>query len=399
MTAELEAARKAGVEASYAAMLVERGVITPDPTGSFTAGDVRRIRLVSSLEQAGLPLDDMAVAIRDGTLSFAFMDHPVFDRFAGLADVTYRELSDERAIPLDVLMVVREALGFAQPSADDRVREDELRIIPAVQLQVERGVRPAAIERWLRVYGESARRMAETEADWWRSEIEQPLIEAGVGDGEVLSVAATWGAQFAPLLDDATLAIVHGHEEHAWLDNIINNVEKALEAAGLRSKLARPPAVCFLDITGYTRLTEERGNSAAADLAARLSQMVQRTAREHGGKPVKWLGDGVMLLFREPRGGIAAALQLVEGVVAAGLPPAHVGLHAGPVVFQQGDYFGRTVNVAARIADYARPGEVLVTDDMVSAAPDMPGVVFHEIGAVELKGVSGTIRLHAAASS
>ena len=69
-----------------------------------------------------------------------------------------------------------------------------------------------------------------------------------------------------------------------------------------------------------------------------------------------------------PGPAVLAALQMVQGVAGAGLPAAHVGLHAGPVLFQEGDYYGRTVNVAARIADYARPGEVLVTQEVVDAS-------------------------------
>ena len=106
------------------------------------------------------------------------------------------------------------------------------------------------IERWLRVYGESARRMAETEADWWRSEIEQPMVAAGLGEGVVLDAAAEWGAVQAPLVEQAFLAMYHAQEEHAWLDNIVVNVEKALDRAGLRARPDRPPAVCFLDLTG-----------------------------------------------------------------------------------------------------------------------------------------------------
>jgi class 3 adenylate cyclase len=89
---------------------------------------------------------------------------------------------------------------------------------------------------------------------------------------------------------------------------------------------------------------------------------------------------------------------MVDGVVATGLPPAHVGLHAGPVVIQQGDYYGQTVNVAARIADYARPGEVLVSRAVVEAASP-PGVAFDDIGNVELKGVAGVVQLAAARRS
>ena len=78
-----------------------------------------------------------------------------------------------------------------------------------------------------------------------------------------------------------------------------------------------------------------------------------------------------------------------------GLPPAHVGIHAGPVVFQEGDYFGQTVNMASRIAADARHGEVLVSQEVVDASGGTD-VIFTEIGPVELKGVSGAMRLHAA---
>jgi adenylate cyclase len=154
--------------------------------------------------------------------------------------------------------------------------------------------------------------------------------------------------------------------------------------------------MCFLDISGYTRLTEERGDEAAAELAGRLSRLVQQTAERHRGKVVRWLGDGVLIYFREPGQGVLAALQMMEEVTDAGLPPAHVGLHAGPVVFQGGDYFGRTVNIAARIADYARPGELLVSQEVIDAS-DLPEVVLTAIGPVELKGMSQPLRLHAAA--
>ena len=90
-----------------------------------------------------------------------------------------------------------------------------------------------------------------------------------------------------------------------------------------------------------------------------------------------------------------AKTALLTVLRSVGLPPAHVGLHAGPVLFQEGDYFGRTVNIASRIAEYARPGEVLVTQEVVEEARDA-GCRFTDIGPVELKGVEGPLRLHAA---
>lgn len=390
-----EVALRAGVPPDYVNRLVELGILTPGTGEGFSSGDVLTARWVLSLERTGIPLEGMAAAVRDGTLSFAYMDAAAFDRFPSLSDTTFQELSERTSVPMDLLKVVREAVGFAEPRPGDHVREDELSIVAAIELQLSKGFRPAVIERWLRVGAESLRRIAETETDFWMTEVERPLLEAGMSEAEMLQTQAELGSEMAPLIEQVLLAIYHGQQEHAWRQGLTEGVEGALERAGLYRRPVRPPAICFLDITGYTRLTEERGDEAAADLAAKLAGLVRRSSQRHGGRPVKWLGDGVMFYFGEPGGAVLSALEMVEGVASHGLPPAHVGLHSGPVVFQDGDYFGRTVNVAARIADYARPGEVVVTEDVVEAADGEP-VSFEEIGPVELKGVSGALRLHTA---
>jgi adenylate cyclase len=102
-----------------------------------------------------------------------------------------------------------------------------------------------------------------------------------------------------------------------------------------------------------------------------------------------------MVFFREPTAAVLFALEMREHIPATELPPAHVGIDAGPVIFQDGDYFGRTVNMAARIAAYARAGQVLVSDDVLKVTTDS-NVEFVDIGSVELKGVSRPVRLHEA---
>ena len=390
-----EVARRAGVDPEHVDQLVELGILRPGAGDTFSPGDARRARWIESLERAGVPLDGIAAAVRAGALSFSFLDVAAFDRFPGLSSTTFRELSERTGLPLELLKVVREAVGFAEPRPEDQVREDELSVAQAIELQLSKGFRPAVIERWLRVCGDSLRRIAETETDWYRTEVVGPLLEAGMTEVEMLEAQADLGSRIAPLAEQATLAIYHGQQEHAWSKAFVEYVEDALEKAGLHSRLRRPPAVSFLDLTGYTRLTEERGDEAAADLATRLGTLVRRSSQEHGGQPVKWLGDGVMFFFHDPADGVQAALDMVEEVARHALPPARVGIHAGPVVFQEGDYFGRTVNIAARIAEYARPGEVLVSQEVVDAADGAP-VTFTDIGPVELKGVAGTLRLHSA---
>ena len=389
-----EVAQRAGVDPDYVQRLVELGILT-DTGDGFSSGDVLAARWVHSLERSGIPVEGMGAAVRNGSLSFSFMDVAAFDRFPGVSTITFRELSAKTGIPMDLLKTVREAIGFAEPGPEDLVREDELSVVPAIELQLSKGFRPAIIERWLRLDASSLRRIAETETDYWRSEVAQPLIEAGMTEGEMMVAQADLGSRMAPLREQALLAIYHGQQEHAWRQGFAEAVEGALERADLFSRLHRPPAICFLDITGYTRLTEEHGDEAAADVATKLERLVRRSSQEHGGQPVKWLGDGVMLYFTEPGGAVLAALEMVEGVANDDLPPTHVGLHAGPVIFQDGDYFGRTVNLAARISDYARPGEVVVSQEVVEAADGAP-VSFEEIGPVELKGISGALRLHIA---
>ncbi|MGH8943566.1 MAG: adenylate/guanylate cyclase domain-containing protein [Acidimicrobiia bacterium] len=390
-----EVAHQAGVASSYVDRLVELGMLASLVDDTFSSGDVRRARWIHNFERAGVPLEDMAEAVRDGTLSFSFLDESAFDRFAGLSNTTFEELSKARGIPLELLAVVREAFGHPEPRPEDYVLEEELAVVAAVELQLSSGFRPVVIERWLRVYEESLRRIAETETDWYGSEVVSPLLEAGMVEAEMLDAQGEFGSRMAPLVEQALVAIYHGQQERVWTRSAVERTEDALEKAGLHSRLHGPPAVSFLDLTGYTRLTEEQGDAAAANLAAELRALVRRSSLEHGGESVKWLGDGVMFYFSDPTNSVLAAFDMVEVAVAHELPPARVGIHAGPVVFQEGDYFGRTVNVAARIADYARPGEVLVSQEVVDAASGTQ-LTFHEIGPVELKGVAGAVSLHTA---
>jgi adenylate cyclase len=389
-----EVADRAGVDAERVGELIDLGILNPDGDGSLSPGDIRRARLVDGLERAGLPLEALARALAGGDLSFAFFDLPLYERFAQLSGTTFQAMSERDRIPVELLMLIREAIGFAQPRAEDLMRDDELRVVPLIKLQLSIGFDPAVIEQWLRVYGESLRRVAETETAWWRSEIEAPQLASGMNEAEMLEeVANRWGEQIVSLTEQALLEIYHGLQEHAWTENLIEDVENALDRAGLRRRIEQPPAMCFLDLTGYTRLTEERGDEAAAELATHLARLVEQASDRNRGKVVKWAGDGVMLHFREPGSAVLGALEMIDDVARSGLPPAHVGLHAGPVVFQGGDYFGRTVNIASRIAEYARPGEVLVSQEVVEAS-DLRDVEVTEIGPVELKGVSEPLRIH-----
>ena len=355
---------------------------------------MRRVGLVESLTAAGIPPDGLGAAIRSGQVSLDFLDEPVFERFSSLSGVTFARFAERTGAPVQLLMVIREAAGSPAPLPEDWIREEELPYAEFIEAQVEAGFSSAATEQLLRVQGDGLRRMAETETAWWKAEVIVPAAEAGKRPDEILADDSAHRMSVL-LARTALLGMYHLQQKQAWTATIIEGLEMQLAAAGLHSRLEHPPAMCFLDITGYTRLTQERGDVAAAELATTLARLVERASLRHGGRPVKWLGDGVMFHFKDPGPGVVAALEMAAGVSDAGLPPAHVGLHAGPVIFQEGDYYGQTVNVASRIADYARPGEVLVSQEVVDASIGAD-VAFREIGPVELKGVAGAMRLHAA---
>jgi len=141
-----------------------------------------------------------------------------------------------------------------------------------------------------------------------------------------------------------------------------------------------------VDLTGYTRLTEERGDQVAAELAGRLAALIEGISRRYAGRPVRWLGDGGMFVHREPADALRAAIEMVGQAPGAGLPPTHIGIHSGPVVFQDGDIYGTTVNIAARLSARADPGEVLVSRPAADRVPQ-PGLL-QPLGPVELKGVA-----------
>jgi class 3 adenylate cyclase len=143
------------------------------------------------------------------------------------------------------------------------------------------------------------------------------------------------------------------------------------------------------------RLVSSGLDEAAAELASDLASVVQESSRTHGGRPVKWLGDGVMFHFSDPAAAIRGGLALVEETEKALSVPARIGINSGAVIVQEGDYFGRTVNVAARIAEYAKPHEVLVSDEAKRNAR-VADVEFELVGDVPLKGVSTSVRLHRA---
>jgi adenylate cyclase len=394
-----ELADLAGTTVAEVQRLVDLGVLVArDGAGPFLETDAQKVRLATACERAGLPMAGIAAAIRAGRLSFAFLEATPYRRWAVRSARTYRQVSQDTGVPLELLGSFLEAIGFARMPPEEPIREDELEVVPLLQRGLSSGILDQVWStRVGRGYAEGLRLIARVEREVWQARFMAPLLASGADQQTAQERAARLSIDFLPLVDPALMAAYRRQQELAWIEQLVEDIEAALDETGVLGRPERVPAMCFLDLVGYTRLTEERGDRAAAELAEELGTLVERSSRAYGGVPVKWLGDGVMVYFREPAVAVRAALAMVERLPAAGLPPAHVGIAAGPVVTQGGDYFGRTVNLAARIAAHAGPGQVLVSERVAEAGPPA-GVALAEAGEVQLKGFARPVRLLEASS-
>ncbi len=389
---ETDLAARAGTTREQVRWLAELGIVSSERDGSYRLANLQRIQLAESLERGGVPLDAVGKAIADGRLSFSFLE--LVTDPAGYSPKTYEVACKEMGWTMEFVQQVHESLGLPRPVPADRIREDDAEMFAVGQFAKQLGVSDAQLFRALRVYGENLGRIGAAEAPFFHDFVEVPLLHSGMSEHDRLQTASQASPQLRQMVERLMLWVYRRHQEHATIEHIVEHVESMLEEAGLAiARPARPSAMVFLDLVGYTRLTEERGDQTAAELVGRLAEIVQSGSARFGGKPVKWLGDGVMFHFSDPRQAVLCSLELVDRTPAAGLPPAHIGVNAGPVIFRDGDYFGRTVNVAARIAAQAGPGEGVVSDDVVELASG-DGLRFEQIGPVELKGLARRVILH-----
>jgi adenylate cyclase len=389
-----EVAERANVPEDFVRQLVAADALPGEKGELELAAAVRRVRLLRSWTAAGLSVETILTLVNRGALSLAFLDGPVMTVPERL-DYSYEQLAAERGVPMSFLQALHQSLGFAPPEPGDRAGEDDETMLEVARLFRGAGAADDATLRLLAVYADNLRRIAKAEVDYYEANVERRLRAEGLDEPQLIEIGTQLGDRVIGLLERVLLMVYRRRREHVWTEHAVNHVEQALEGSGLQQRVPQPPAICFVDLTGYTRLTEERGDEAAAQVAGQLVALVNDISRRRGGRPVRWLGDGGMFYFREPLTAVVAGLDLVERGPAVDLPPAHVGIHTGPVISQDGDVYGRTVNLAARIASYAHAGQVVVSQETVQCSDD-PQVWFDPLGAVELKGVAKPLLLYQA---
>jgi len=153
----------------------------------------------------------------------------------------------------------------------------------------------------------------------------------------------------------------------------------------------------FADICGYSLLTEADGDDAAADVAIHFLSEASSLAREHGAEVVKGLGDAVMVYADDAAEAIRMGLNLLTTFGEdPDLPCIHVGVHTGPALNRAGDWWGATVNLAARVAGTAEANQLLVTEATKQAAGDMASTRLNGLGARRFKNIPLPIQVYAA---
>jgi class 3 adenylate cyclase len=295
---------------------------------------------------------------------------------------TLEEAAARAGIDSDLALSVWRAAGFADP------RRFERRFGPA-DVVVFDLVRDASafvgrdhILQLVRTIGEAITRVSEAEVALLRSKIEAPLA----GTGNLVDVARAYAAVADNLFPQVTgvIDVFHRHQ---------------LEAIGRRySEVSAPTSsanvveltVGFADIAGYTGLSHQLDPSELAAMLARFEATTGNVIAAAGANVAKRIGDAVMFVTNAPGVACALALELIEACAREGLPKLRVGLAVGDVIVRQGDFYGRTVNLAARLVAEAEPGTALADAGLHDRlARVRAGYGFVPAGKYQLPGFDG----------
>lgn len=386
-------ALRAGVPVARIERLVEIGVIAPDAAGRFRPADVQRVEIAGAYERGGISLDDLGGALREGRVSFAYSER-IYPEGSVASGRTVADVAGDLRMDPTTIADLFVALGLPFPEADHELREADVAAITRfVTAWGGESMAADARDRAARLVGDAARRATEGWVNLFMEAIGLSIEErAEMRADELRTRLFEPGARVAEAFEPTMIWLLRRHMEHALNALNVESMERVLEHKGVRPTHAHDArSVVFADLTGYTRLTEEGGDAQAARHAAALAEVATGLAARHRGRLVKQLGDGVMLVFGDAGAAVAASADLMGRAGDRGLPPLHIGVSAGPVVERDGDYFGRTVNLAARLSGIAGPGEVIVSG---SVADDVDADRLEAIGSRELKGFEAPIPVY-----
>jgi class 3 adenylate cyclase len=395
-TAE-EIAAEAGVPLDRVTWLVSIGIVKPSQPGAFRLGDVFRAKLVAALLDAGLSEALLEQAAAERWLNLDHVDAYLPHEPAPRSDRSFADFVASAGSRASPLPAVYEVLGLPQPDPSSPIHLDE----EAMFERLLEGWRRLSSDedvllRAARLLGEGARVATIGWAELFEEQVGRPArerMESGEIDRFPGEAAIAIGALIG-LAQEMFAWLSYRYLEQRFVACIVEGVEHHLATHDLvpMPQSQGPPAIVFVDLSGFTKLTEERGDEAAVRTATSLQRHADAVAKRRGGRLVKLLGDGALLRFTDVKPCVEAALELVETMGEGGSLSAHAGIHTGPVIERDLDVFGATVNLASRIAAVAGQGEVLASRAVVDAAEDA-SLRFERVDERSLKGIEEPVAL------
>jgi adenylate cyclase len=390
-----ELATEAGLPAHRIEWLARLGVLRPREPGPFRFGDVFRVKLVAALLEGGFTTEQVEWAVSEGHLDLGRVDEYQVIEPGPRSSRTFAEFMDSLGPRGSMLPAVYAALGLAAPEPSSRLTIDEEERLRLFLEGWNLAPSDDTVIRAARLIAEGTGMTARGWDELMYEQVTGPVRER-LYRGAIERFPDDVREAYSTLvrLQPRMMEwLVQRYNEQRSTAGIVTGFEEFFASRGLGLPPPRvgPPAVAFVDLSGFTRVTEERGDEVAVRFAATLQREAEAAAAHHDGRLVKLLGDGAMLWFPDAERGVLASLSMVQAMGSDDLPP-HAGVHAGPVIERDLDLFGRTVNLASRIAEAAGPGEVLVSEAVVNAV-DLPQLRFDHADTAVLKGVPEPVEL------
>lgn len=384
-------AESAGVTTDELTEFINAGVVVPDEEGGFRPGDVARVRLASSLISSGISLEELSEAVRESRLSFDYVDRLMPEPVALVRP------SEDDADALRWGADLEPILGTTR-SPQGLVRSDDLRVLRMMSRAVEIGIPPERVVRIARSFAQVASRLVDMQREFVDEVLLEPAIEETGSPIAALEKTAETRYEYRQLGRALLFELMDRQVDDAVFRNLVQLTEFALAEGGVDFSHGQE-GVAFIDIGEYSRLSETHGDDVAAIQASRLADLVQDLARQRQGRLVKSLGDGALVHAEAPDHVLQLTLDVVGKAGERGIWPLHAGVNVGRVVQRDGDLFGTAVNVASRIAEEAKPGEVVVSKGVVDAVGPIEGVEFEAAGQAQLKNISVPVELFRARRS
>ena len=370
-------ARRIGVTPSTLKRWGDTGVI-PGYDGEWTPAAAAHARIVARLRERGHSLRAIREAGAAGRLAFAYTED-LFPRDPGPYDVD--DAAKETGLEAALIERIYAAAGFSAAQLE-RLNDDDLQLLRYISAVLAAGFPLVAFLQLVRVYGQALAQIADAEVRLFHLYVHEPLMRDGVPGMEMAEEMEGLARELLPLSSPIMDAMHQRFLAHFVEQDVVGHMEMDLDGALDLGRLR--VCIAFADLAGYTRLTEELGDELAVDAVERFTEAVENTLPDEA-RIVKTIGDEVMIVGSDAAGLVDWAVGF-QTLVRDERPLPRIGLHFGEVVYRDGDYYGREVNMSARVVARAAGGEVLVTRPVVDAAG--PHLEFSLIGEVKLKGFS-----------